>query len=188
MNDTPNMTDDNNLKELTRLRHAVRALSDSASKALMMETSEGVGAMLARNYTRLHQRATELLPEDYFIETFTLEIDDDLPDAQKVAQVQLMADQMAGYVKNLIREERTASSDIEDLRSIGTELRDQVVRMTKTTLKRAISNMEWSEYDDTTEGDNTAPRNRTVKVRVNLDDDTITPSDTDRDTTPPRTI
>ncbi len=189
MNDYQEPADDNNLKELTRLRHAARALSDSASKALAMDTAEGVGLMLARNYTRLHQRAAELLPEDYFIETFTLELDEDLPDTQRVAQVQLMADQLGGYVKSLIREERVAAGELDELKSMGGELRDQILRMTKTTIKRALSNIELDENEDTPPDPTTAQRSsgQSVKVRVDLEDDQARSRDDDDDT-PPRTV
>src|SRR5262245_40085273 len=129
-------------KDLTQLRLAFKAMAKSVNQAFMTGTYEGTGDLVVRNYQRLYAKAVELMPRDYVIETFSLDdIDPGLNDKQKISQVQMVVNQMLTYLSGMMREEEH-NIDVEDLKNLGGELRDQIIRMTKNTLRNALSNID----------------------------------------------
>ncbi len=157
-------------KELTHLRHALKAMSKALNQALYTDTYEGTGDLLVRNYQRLHAKATQIMPDDYFIETFSLDdLSADLDDRQKVGQVQLMVNQLSNYINGLLKEDDFRSLDVDDLRNLGGELRDQIIRMTKNTLKNALSNIDFDVKDD--KGDEEVQRPHKIKIKIEREKD-----------------
>lgn len=183
--------DTQKLTELRRLRHALKAMSKSVSKSLMTSTFEGTGDLVVRNYQRLHEKASQMFPDDYFIETFMLDTDlENLGDHQKLTQVQFVLNQLLTYVDNLIRDEMPNSPDIEELRTMGTDLRDQIIRMTKSTLKSALANIDFGdtpEPPDPPEPPSAPGGRRKIKVRIHtdFDDDDDYADDFDDDASAP---
>jgi hypothetical protein len=181
--------------DLMRLRHALKAMSKSIHKTLMSGTflehgPEGVGQLLVKNYQKLHAKTLELFPDDFFIETLTLEIAEGTSEESQIAQVQLMTDQLSHYVENLIRElDPSGGDDLEDLKALGGNLRDQIIRMTKNTLRNALVNIEFDSppippfppmppIPPIPHG----PKGKR-RVRINVEDDL--PPDDDDDLSPP---
>jgi hypothetical protein len=161
------------LKDVTQLRHALKAMSKSVNQAFMTGTYEGTGDLLVRNYQKIYEKALQVLPDDYFIETLSLEdIDSNLDDRGKVSQVQMVVNQMLTYMAGMIREEER-NVDVEDLKNLGGELRDQIIRMTKNTLRNALSNID---FDLSDEYSNDKPK-RKIKIQVERDSSYTPPED-----------
>lgn len=173
------MDNESPMTELRRLRHALKAMARSVSKSLATESYAGAGNLVVRNYQRLHQKSVELFPDDYFIETFALEDDvEGLDDRQKLTQVQFMLNQMLTYVESVLRDESPNSADMDDIRSMGGELRDQILRMTKTTIKSALSNIDFADWSPPEPPEPPEPPSppdpstgrRKIKINVHTDD------------------
>jgi uncharacterized protein YjbI with pentapeptide repeats len=137
------------LNKLRQYTQAVKALQKAVEKSITQGMIEGTGRMVAKNYRGLHAKIVELMPDDYFItDTLALELDDNASDEQILGQVQLAATQMIIYLEGQIKESgRTASvsfSTVEgaDFRSLGRDLQEQIVNLTRTTLRRALTNVD----------------------------------------------
>lgn len=169
------------LEDLMRLRRALKAMSKSINKSLMMGMYDGMGDTVVQSYQRLHGKVVEMLPDDFFIDTLRLDPDPASADEQKLTQTQFMLNQLIDYVDGLIRDESPQNFDfaVDDFKNIGFELRDQILKATKNTIRSAISNLDWSIDDDgnwpdepKSKGDaDGGQRKRSIKVQVNLGDD-----------------
>src|SRR5450432_1094516 len=107
--------------------------------------------MGVKSYQGIQRKVAELFPEDFYItDTLTLETDGDLKERHMLSQVQLAASQMIIYLDGLLRDYRmasgTASNDFSDLRSLGRDLgrdlQEQIINMTRTTIRRALTNVD----------------------------------------------
>lgn len=79
-------------------------------------------------------------------ETLTLELDDKTEEQHMMSQVQLASSQMVIYLEGLLRENHARPMDFNvergDFRGIGREIQDQIMRLTRETIQRAVSNID----------------------------------------------
>lgn len=137
--------DENTVKSLTQLSLAFKSLLKSVEKSLMTGMYAGMGDLSVRGYRALHAKAVEVLPEDYFVrEVLGLELPETADDQQKLAAVSLQAGQMVNYLEGLQRAEQKAAyaPDMDELRNLGRDLQDQILSVTRSTLRRAMHNID----------------------------------------------
>jgi len=134
------------VKVLNQLMLAFKSLNRSVEKSLHSGIYQGAGDTAVRNYRALHKRAGELLPDDFYIsDVLTLEIAAEANDKQKLSQVSLIAAQMVDYLKSLIAEETKATfnnADFDEIKGFGRDLQDQILNLTRNTLRRAFDNVD----------------------------------------------
>ncbi|MFW5691084.1 MAG: hypothetical protein ACOCXZ_01175, partial [Chloroflexota bacterium] len=134
------------LKQLEEYLRALSALEQSASDAIARGRFTGTGRMTVKGYTGLHQKVSQLLPDDFYVnEALALELDDDLTEEAMVTQVQYAARQMVLYLQGLLREVRRSTGeawDFSDLRSLGKQIQEQVMDISRNTLRRALSGID----------------------------------------------
>ncbi len=130
---------------------ALKALQRSVERAVQEGTFEGTGRMAVKGYQGIQRKVAELLADDFYItDTLALEVNDDTQERHMLSQVQLAASQMIIYLDGLLREYRTASgvtpADWGDLRNwgrdFGRDLQDQIIKMTRATIQRAVRNVD----------------------------------------------
>ncbi len=140
------MMDESTNKDLAQLQMAFKSLSRSVEKGLLTDMYAGAGDVAVRSYNALHTHAVDLLPDDYYVrEVLDLELPGDAADRQKLAAVSLQSSQMVDYLDSLVRvESRTVFTgpDMEELRTMGRDLQDQILSVTRNTLKRAMANID----------------------------------------------
>lgn len=143
--------DETTLENLRKNLKALKSLHKSTERSLATGHVAGTGKLVIRSYENLHARIRDLLPDDDFIESLTLEIDESMGDKEIAGQVLFVADQLHNYVRDQIRESPESAwnwdfseiaSEAERLKNIGREIQDQVLGMTRSTLKRALSNID----------------------------------------------
>ena len=137
--------DESTSKSLSQLVLALRSLTKSVEKSYYHGAFQGVGDMVAKSYRSLHARAVELLPEDFYVrDVLALDIEAEGGDKQRLAQVNLLVNQLTDYLESLLKSEMkgVASADVEDLKGLGRDLSEQIIAYTRQTLKRALSNIE----------------------------------------------
>jgi hypothetical protein len=174
--------EERNLDNLVRLKRALKAVAKSVNQALMTGTYEGLGDMAITNYQRLHAKAKELYPDDFFIESLDLQISPGADDRAKLSQVQMLVNQLASYVDSMMKEERVVwSAEMDDLRSLGTELRDQIINVTRRTLRNALANIDFGDVPEPPEPplppDPPGKPKRRIKVEVIRDDEDMVTGD-----------
>jgi uncharacterized protein YjbI with pentapeptide repeats len=129
--------------KLTSLLAALSALQKSTERALVQGLAGGTGRLAARTYQSLQRKIAELLPDDFYIaEALTLDLNDGMTDEQIAAQVQFAATQLIGYLETMVKTPRPRKGDFEDLRSAARDIQDQVVNVTRTTLRRALNDLD----------------------------------------------
>ncbi|MFN8379281.1 MAG: hypothetical protein U0452_11480 [Anaerolineae bacterium] len=141
--------DETTATALTQLRLAFKSLVKSAEKALMTDMYPGSGDVSARSYRSLHAHAVTLIPDDYYVrEVLALDVADDAPEKQKLAAVSLQAGQMVDYLDSLLKvsDPRFAfsSPDLDEIKTLGRDLQEQILSVTRTTLKRALAGIDIS--------------------------------------------
>ncbi len=147
--------EENQTKAVQQLLLAFKSLQRSVEKGLLTGIAEGAGTTAVRSYVRLQERAKQLLPDDFFIgDVLILDINEDESDNKKLAQVNLLSSQAVDYLEGLNKAaSRTATqANFEDLgyslRDLGQEIQDQVMHMTRKTLKRAVANIDINDRKD----------------------------------------
>lgn len=141
--------DETTATSLNQLRLAFKSLLKSAEKALMTEMYPGSGDVSVRSYRALHTHAVGLLPDDYYVrEVLVLDLADDAPEKQKLAAVSLQAGQMVDYLDSLLKasDPRFAfpGPDMDEIKGLGRDLQEQILSVTRTTLRRALSGIDIS--------------------------------------------
>jgi hypothetical protein len=125
---------------------AFKSLNRSIEKSMHSGMYQGTGDTAVRNYLALHKRAVQLLPDDFYIsDVLTLEIAAESNDRQKLSQVTLITGQMVDYLKSQVAEEtRTSfdSTDFDEIKGFGRDLQDQILNLTRNTLRRAFDNVD----------------------------------------------
>lgn len=139
-------------QKLQQYHQALKALHRSVTSSIQESTYEGTGRMAVKNYQGIQRKVAELFPEDFYItDTLALETNNgDMKERHMLGQVQLASSQMVIYLDGLMREHRTAAgagpSDFGDLkawgRDFGRQFQEDIIRMTKTTLRRALENVD----------------------------------------------
>lgn len=144
--------DENLNKTVQQLLLAFKSLQKSVEKSLLTGIADGTGATAIRGYQRLQARAKELMPDDFFItEVLVLDVEEDADDDKNLAQVNLLSSQAVDYLEGLYKAQAKAAAkaDFEEigysLRDLGQEIQEQVMNMTRKTLKRAVANIDISE-------------------------------------------
>ncbi len=143
--------DDAVYQKVQQYQQALKALQRSVERSLQEDTYEGTGRMAVKSYQGIQRKIAELLPDDFYItETLVLETSDESKERHMLSQVQLAASQMIIYLDGLARDYRVTSGtqmgDFSDLgklgRTLGRELQEQIINMTKATISRAVSNID----------------------------------------------
>ena len=132
--------DEATVTKLEQILKALKALSRSTHKALQSATYDGTGKMVVKSYRGLHGRVCELLPDDFFVtDSLVLEVADDADDRSMVGVVNMAADQLVTYLEGTIKESAPSrpTGDWEDLKSLGREIQDHVLGISRHTIKRA---------------------------------------------------
>ena len=141
--------DETTQQKLRQFIPALKALQQSTERSLQTGIYKGTGAMAVKSYRGLHQKISELLPDDFYVtESLKLEINGEADEQQGLSQVQLAADQLVNYLTDITKEKGrvfvgtghmhkgdididTSEINFEELKSLGRDLREQIVGMTK---------------------------------------------------------
>lgn len=141
--------DENTNKSLNQLLLALKSLAKAVEKAYFQEMGpgsyQGIGVTVAKNYRSLHTRAVELLPDDFYVrDVLVLEVSPDATDQQTLGQVNLMVSQLTDYLENLAKTEYRVNfaAEMDDLKGLGRDLSEQIISLTRNTIRRAISNID----------------------------------------------
>lgn len=163
-------------QELQKLLPAVKSLYLSLEHAAMSGQYGAAVNKMVKNYHQLHGRLLEILPDDYYVmQSLELELDDDASSEEIVAQVRFAANQMNTYLRELVRQEQRGSDDPESWGHLARDLQDQIINLTRNTVKRAIANIDLNFGDD----DDDMERRPKRKVRVNLEEEGVEYADVD---------
>ena len=137
-------------QKIQQYLQALKALQRSVERSIQEDTYEGTGRMAVKSYQGIQRKVAELLPEDFYItDTLALE-SSDVKERHLLGQVQLASSQMIIYLDGLLRDHRVSSgagpNDFGDLKAwgkdFGRDFQEQIIKMTKTTLRRALENVE----------------------------------------------
>lgn len=137
--------DENTSKSLNQLLLALKSLTKTVERSLVQDMVQGVGDTVIKNYRSLHARAVELLPEDFYVrDVLVLDIAPDANDKQKLGQVHLQVSQLTDYLEGLLKAERRVdfTAEVEDLKGLGREISDTILRQTRETIRRAFANID----------------------------------------------
>lgn len=96
-------------KQLSSLRRSAKALSRlrrDTEHMVPMEMYHGMGNVVVRTYTALHQTIKRLIDEP-LIEVLSIDLPDDATDRQKVTQVNLLAGQLHAYTEDAYEDLKT---------------------------------------------------------------------------------
>lgn len=143
------MAEEMNSAELNQVLMAFKALSKNVEKQLHIGIYEGTGDISVRSYQALHRKIKELLPDDFYItEVLTYEPVEG-NDRQKLGAINILCGQMTDYLKELLRNHPSGDGgsfafrgDADELKGLGRELQDQILSLTKNSIRRAISNID----------------------------------------------
>lgn len=146
---------DETRRSLRQLIPSLKSLGESVERAIENGLYAGVGEMSARSYRALHSKVTALLPEDtYVTEALALLLPDDASDEAKVASVNMAVSQLKPYLEEQIKSAARENAgrteefsgefnlEIDDLKELGLELRDRIMRTTRDALRRAMTNID----------------------------------------------
>ncbi len=145
--------DEVKIQKIQQYLQALRALQRSVERAVQMDVYQGTGRMAVKQYSGIQRKIAELYPEDFYVtDTLTLELDEQIEERHMLSQVQLAAGQMVIYLEGLLREQNVGGRGFEmrgdfniergDWRGLGREIQDQVMRLTRETIQRAVSNID----------------------------------------------
>lgn len=133
-------------KDLAQLQMAFKSLSRSVEKGLLTDMYAGAGDVVVRSYRALYARAVELLPDDYYVaHVLNLDLAGDAADRQKLAAVSLQTSQMVDYLDSLQHVDARplfTGPDMDELRTMGRDIQEQVLSVTRNTLRRAMANID----------------------------------------------
>lgn len=152
--------------------NALRALSRSVERSLTQGMIDGTGELAMRGYAGLHAKIAEMLPDDFYVtESLKLESKDG-DDRKLLAQVQMATNQLVIYLEGMLRESGEGGRrgwhgapweqfipqpppapgappippnppNPPDWRGLGRELQEQIMGLTRSTLRRAFANIDW---------------------------------------------
>jgi hypothetical protein len=191
--------DEHTLKTVSQLLLAFQSLSKSIEKAQLGGWAQGTADQAIRNYTTLHNRTAQTLPDDFFIsDVLGLDIAPNTSDKTKLGIVAMQTSQMVDYLKGLMRSEARTSGtttviDSDELRTMGRDLQDQIMNLTRNTLKRALNNIdvqvqrmppEPPQPPDFPGAPDAPPPPRRGRIEINFGKDDPPPPPTNDDTPP----
>ncbi|MDQ7035033.1 MAG: pentapeptide repeat-containing protein [Anaerolineae bacterium] len=134
-------------KDLAKLLARLAAFVKSTEQTIHSGGSDVLADTIVEKYDRLYQRATEILPDDDYIND-DLKVSFDNGNAQKKAQVVLfLARQLLDYLRDMLRQaQRNRSTG--DIAGMGRRLKDEIMAVTKSAIQRAMANLDvMMDYD-----------------------------------------
>lgn len=152
--------DENTLNQLEQALKALKALERSTTHGQRTGMTSGTAKLAARSYTNLYEKITELLPDDMYIQSLAVDLDEAEDDQDTVSQINFVATNLYAYLKDLLRDaqknQRSTSGegnqwnfnwgnmgmDPDELRNLGRDIQEQVMGITRTTVRRALSNVD----------------------------------------------
>ena len=141
--------DSKTIEALEGLVRALKAFSKSVERSLHMGLYDGSGNTVVKQYRAMQAKAMQILPDDFYVqEVFTPEISDEDGDEQKCVQVRLVVSQMEDYIQGILKdaaEQRNWSEEDgeESIRGMSKQLEEQILNITRKTLKRAMSQIDF---------------------------------------------
>lgn len=86
-------------RNLLRLIAPLRSLNASIEEGLHMDTFRGTSKLAIKNYSSLQQSVASIL-SDAYVESLTLELDDDATERELISQVSLASGQLLAYLES----------------------------------------------------------------------------------------
>lgn len=133
-------------QELRQMLLAFRSLSKTVEKQVMTGMVEGTSGIMSRSYRALHQRIAALLPDDFYITSVLVleEFPEDEDEQVRVAQINMLCSQLVDYLNEMLKPRATAmGGEGDDWRGVGRDLQDQIMQMTRKTIRRALQNIDF---------------------------------------------
>jgi uncharacterized protein YjbI with pentapeptide repeats len=139
--------DDMGYQKIQQYVQALKALQRSVERSLQEDTYEGTGRMAVKSYQGIQRKIAEIFPEDFYVtDTLSLEVSGEVQERHMLSQVQLAASQLIIYLDGLMRDYRrttgVATPDLSDLRTLGRDLQEQILTITKATIRNALSGID----------------------------------------------
>ena len=146
--------DDNSRQAIHQLVMALRAFSRALEKSFHQGMYEGNGDIAYKQYSRLHAKASQLLPDDFYVQdVLAAEPLTAVDDEQKTSQVMLLTDQLLLYLQGVLNVERHEDIHVnaQSLKDSAVNLQNQVLNLTQQTLKRVFEHIDISITTDDSE-------------------------------------
>lgn len=139
--------DDKTIEALSGLVRAVKALSKSVERGLNMGWYQGTGDTVVKQYRALQAKALQILPDDYYVkEVFAPELIEASDEEKQTMQIRLVLNQLEDYLRGILRDETEQRDflvgDEGNPGAMGKELQEQILNITRKTLKRALSQID----------------------------------------------
>ena len=130
-------------QNLNQVLSALKALKQAAEEAVAKGQTAGTGTLTVRGYQRIYDQVRAAYPDDLFIETLALEIEDGMTEDAVLNQTLYAATQLDRY----LREQNRVSSGggefaFSELKNLGRQIQEQVIGISRNTLKRAFANID----------------------------------------------
>lgn len=143
------MMDMEKAAQLRQYVTALRALQQSVERTLQQGVYEGAGAMAVKSYEGLHGRIAELMQDDFYVaNVLALDTSSTSDERSALSRVDFATTQLLLYLEGRLREAIPVPPrpphppEPADFRTLGRDISDQILNLTRTTLKRAISGVE----------------------------------------------
>lgn len=155
--------DEKTRETLSQIVLALKAFAKSVEKSFHMGMYDGTGEMIVRQYTSLHGKVRQLLPDDFYINEILVvdAVKESAEDEKIVSQIMLVSEQLLDYLQNLLKAEQQPNSAkaTGDLQDISRQFTEHMMNLTRTTLRRALSNFDVEVHisDDPQEADSPEP-------------------------------
>lgn len=91
---------------LKRSLNALKRLRSDTAHMVPMDMYKGMGNILVRTYTALHEALTKII-DDPIVASLSIELPEDANDRQKVTQVAVLTGQLLSYVEDYYEEIRS---------------------------------------------------------------------------------
>jgi hypothetical protein len=116
------------IEKLKPLIQAMRALNKSLERSINMNGGQGTGKMSVKSYRSLHQRITELMPDDFYIAE-TLALDETEGDDVTLSnQVMLASNQLLIYLDDITKDQQKNFIDARGIPlDMGRDIGDQII-------------------------------------------------------------
>lgn len=92
------------LLKLKRVYNGLKSLRHDTRHMIPMEMYKGMGHVLVKTYSALHESAQSVLTDDAFVDALTINMTDEATDRQKAIQINILAGQLLSYVEGMYQE------------------------------------------------------------------------------------